>query len=132
MSFKDETEEQESAYVPSSDGAIKKAEEENLKVIFPEENELLLDFDNSVAYDHFENVIHILEEYWGVVSRKESPSLSGKPGHVHVIVRLNTQLTSLERIAIQAALGSDGKRELLGIVRVHHDDPHPTLFLENQ
>lgn len=57
-----------------------------------------------------------------------SVSPSGKQDHSHVIVRLRREVTPMERILIQAFLGSDLKREALSWVRLVNDDPNPTIF----
>lgn len=58
-----------------------------------------------------------------------TPSKSGgEKQHIRVFLPFNVE--PVERIALQAALGSDGVRELLSLRRVRGDDPHPTLFAE--
>lgn len=119
-------------YVPaSSKEALERAERDNLRVVLPAEDELLIDIDNSLDYEYFQQKARgTLDSFFGVESVKESPSMNGKPGHLHLIVKLKGKVSEMERIALQAAIGSDRKRELLAVVRVLADDPHPSLFLE--
>lgn len=119
-------------YLPSSEEALKNAKKNRQKVRTPAEDELLLDFDNSVDYDFFEKQLSVLGQYWGVEKHEQYPSISGKPGHLHVIVKLKAKVTPLERIALQACLGSDRKRELLGIVMLHNHDPFPTFLIRSK
>lgn len=121
------------AYLPSSEDNLKWAEDNGLVNIFPEDNQLLLDFDNSVDYDYFEQEgVDILRQFWGVKKIETKPSASGKLGHLHVRVTLAKNITQMERLALQAALGSDRKRELLGIAMTNAGDPHPTFFSQKE
>lgn len=61
----------------------------------------------------------------------ESPSKSGLP-HRHITITFDFDLTQWQRLAFQAALGSDTKRECLGCIMTLAGDEHPTLFLEHK
>jgi hypothetical protein len=117
-------------YIPKVSVALERAEKENLNVNYPEENELFLDFDSSTDYEHFEQMRFILDEHWGVASQTETPSMSGRPGHIHMRVQLRIALTTMERLALQAMLGSDRKHELLSLAMYKAGEQRPTLFLE--
>ncbi len=120
-----------SYYVPESTGTIEEATIDGLKVVYPEQDELLLDFDNSQDYDYFmETAQGILAQFWGVRKVETAPSASGEPGHLHCRVTLEKSITPMERFALQAALGSDRKRELLGIAMLNNEDPHPTFLIQ--
>lgn len=121
------------AYVPLSADAIEAAQDRGLSTIFPKENELLLDFDNSLDYDYFQETGRgILSQFWGIKKVEEKPSTSNKLGHVHVRVTLRKKIEPMERFALQAALGSDRKRELLGIAMLNNEDPHPTFLIQRE
>lgn len=123
----------EDAYVPLSADAIEAAEDRGLSTIFPAEDELLLDFDNSLDYDYFQETGRdILSQFWGIKKVEEKPSASNRPGHIHVRVTLENIITPMERFALQAALGSDRKRELLGIALLKNEDPHPTFLIQRE
>jgi hypothetical protein len=79
----------------------------------------------------FDRGMDVMIKHFNAQVIKSTPSRSGLPKR-HLIVRLNRPVSNAERIALQAALGSDPVREILGIVRVQHNDPHPTLFLESK
>jgi len=49
-----------------------------------------------------------------------------------VVVTLERNVEPMERILIQAFLGSDLKREALSWVRIVNNDPNPTLFFEKK
>lgn len=48
----------------------------------------------------------------------------------HIRIQLPWELTDWERIAWQAALGSDPVRELLSCLRLRKGDAHPTMLIE--
>lgn len=115
---------------PNSQRAIEQAKQEKLEVVFPKKNQLQLDIDNDAAYAVYEAHYDIVDGYWGISYTDEQPSRSGKPGKKHITVTLSREVTNKERIALQAFLGSDLKREVLSFVQEEEGDPHPTLFLE--
>ena len=101
-------------------------------VVFPKANQLFVDIDdvNGTNWFHM-NISKIVEHCVGGETQVEwKPSPSGKLDHSHVVVTLPRDVTAMERIAMQAFLGSDLKREALSWVRLVNDDPNPTLFFE--
>jgi len=115
----------------SSDTAYREAADDNLDVVLPEPYDLFVDIDNEAAYKQFDKGMDFVIKHFNGRIIKNTPSRSGLPKR-HIIVRLGGHVADAERIALQAALGSDPVREILGIVRVQHKDPHPTLFLEKK
>lgn len=116
-----------------SDGAFEQAERDgNLEVILPAANELQIDIDNEDNEQFFHQNLPKVSEYVGVYTWEEGPSRSGEPERKHITVKLNRDVTPLERILLQAVLGSDLRRELLSYCRWTIDDPHPTLFFEKK
>lgn len=115
-----------------SELAYKQADEENLQVVLPKSNQLFVDIDNEIQYATFERNFRTLEEFYEVKNAKETPSKSGQPGRCHITVTLLEDIDSRERLLLQAFLGSDLKREFLGLQRVKTNDPAPTLFLEKK
>lgn len=103
------------------------------QVIHPAPNELFLDIDSYEALSFMnEQLLGTLGDdttlNLEVVSRM--PSRSGE-GHWHVVLRSRTRtFTPAERIALQACLGSDLKRELYSLVR-HLKGEEGTTFYEN-
>lgn len=115
----------------SSETAYREAADDNLEVVLPEPYDLFIDIDDEDAYKRFDKAMDCIINHFNGQVIKNTPSRSGLPKR-HIVVRLDRHVTDAERIALQAALGSDPVREILGIVRVQHKDPHPTLFLENK
>lgn len=113
-----------------SSGAFTHAELNGEVVVLPLPNQLLIDIDDEVSWTHFNVNITKVHEYIGVLDQREKPSRSGDPNRRHITVDLYRDVTPMERILLQAVLGSDLRRELLSYCRITIDDPHPTLFLE--
>ncbi len=114
---------------PNSQRAIEEALINNLLVVYPAEDELQIDIDNEHSYLVYVKQMDIMKKYLGAIETKVEASRSGLPKR-HITVKLNHSVTMLERIALQACLGSDRVRELLSLVQYQNGDPHPVLFLE--
>jgi len=115
--------------MPNSQRAINVALSEGLTVRLPEANELLIDIDNEHSFMLYQKQMDILEKYVGTNGSKVTESRHGLPGR-HIVVTLDHDITETERLLLQACLGSDRVRELLGYVQMKNGDAHPTLFLE--
>lgn len=95
----------------------------------PAGNELFLDIDSAEDAEFFASQLLILEENIGIEGFVSTVSKSGLP-HRHVVVTLARDVTTLERIALQAMLGSDRKHELLSFLDMQKGMEKPTLFFE--
>lgn len=109
----------------------KKAQDENLMIVYPEDNVLQIDIDNEHSYLVFQNQMKILCNFLKVLNWIDNPSKSGLPKR-HITVHLDKSVTPLERIALQAMLGSDRIRELLGFIRLNRGELRPTCFFERK
>ena len=117
---------------PNSEKARQLAEKENLLVVLPQPNELQLDIDNAESGNVFKRHYQILDKYIGIEKVEEHASRHGGD-RKHITVTLKRPVLSLlERIALQAMLGSDRKRELLSLIESELGDETPTLFLEEK
>lgn len=116
---------------PNSARALQEAEENNLQVVFPGEDELLIDIDSNRALDVYHAMKPLLERYYGVKDEEITVSRSGLPKR-HITVKLFRTLGIEERILLQVLMGSDRVREFLSLVQANNADPHPTLFLEKK
>jgi hypothetical protein len=108
------------------------AAERGQQVVLPKANELFIDIDNDDSYAWFTMACQILDENeieYTVTQRPPSRS-----GGEHIYVELTDwELTPLERIAFQAVMGSDRKRELLSLLRLFMAIPRPpTVFFEQE
>jgi hypothetical protein len=111
--------------------AIASAEKEGLTAVYPGENELQIDIDNEQSYLFFMKQYETLGWLLETQNFEEHPSKSGLPRR-HITVRLRKSVTPVERICLQACLGSDRVRELLGYVRRKRGESRPTLFFEKE
>jgi len=124
----DEEEMEEYASLHSSE-AIKEAEENGGEVLFPSPNQLYLDLDSEESVNLFLNNLNMLDRHISINQCGYQESRT--PGKYHGIVELNAPVMSdMERVLLQAILGSDPKREFLSYMRILKRDPHPTLFIE--
>ena len=115
-----------------SESAYKKAEAEDLKVVLPEPNQLFIDIDNDFAMALFEkNYTDFVQWYCPTGDPVITPSKSGGERR-HVTITVKDHLKPKERLILQAFLGSDLKREFLGLQRIKAGDKNPTLFLEKK
>lgn len=118
-----------SQFPPNSESAYSKATLMGLVVVTPEPNQLQIDIDSDVAYAVYKQNLETLKQFFPVASIEEHPSKSGGEKRHVTITLIKPVMSNMERILLQACLGSDGIRELLSYVQVF--DPHPILFLEN-
>jgi hypothetical protein len=102
-------------YIVDLEVALHKAAKEGLAIATATDTMLQLDFDTEEAYDEFLNVeasrlILMFKVKRIIVTESRS-------GNKHVYVHLNQSLPAFARIALQAALGSDRKREFMNVIR---------------
>ena len=116
--------------VTNSIDVIREAEAQGFVAVRPGLNQLQLDIDDDAAYQTYVRNSGILRKYWLVKDVQERPSKSGQSGHRHITITLGRNVSDVERIALQAVLGSDLKREQFSLVRILEKDPLPTLFFE--
>ncbi len=108
------------------------ATENNLDVIFPAADELFLDIDDYSSARAYEENKDVVEKSHGILGVKVTSSRSGN-GRKHYVVTLESIITSpLERIALQATLGSDRRREANSLRRWREGEQTPTLFFEKK
>lgn len=115
-------------YNIQSAAAFEQAGREGREVVLPKPNQLFIDIDSEAGFALFMAQIERLRQF-EFAYMTITPSASGFPNR-HIVVDLDRDLADTERIAFQAAMGGDPIRELLGLIRISHGDPHPTLFLE--
>jgi hypothetical protein len=116
---------------------IAKWEAEGLVITYPADNELQIDIDSAEDMARHEKswtcLVRNIDREAGSLCltedcRRITTSRSGTGKHVRIM--LPFPLTPLERIAFQAAMGSDAVRELLSIFRLRMGDQNPTLLVE--
>lgn len=100
----------------NTDEAIEEAVKNGFEVVYAEPNTLLIDLDDEASIQKFNNNLSILRDMFGSTVVR---LWNSKSGNKHAVVTLlGAQLTDIERVALQTAMGSDCKRELLAIKRI--------------
>ena len=104
---------------------------EDLQVVLPKYNELLIDIDTPEQLKVYEQVFNLLTTLgYDLIERSNTVSKGGVGRHITVVLNGSRVLTKLESIALQAILGSDPLREAFSFKRLDDGYPHPTLFYE--
>ena len=101
-------------------------------VVLPANNQLQIDIDSDEHYAAFVRSAEVVLRNWSdacEIEIEDHPSSSGLPCR-HITLTLPFAVNPWQRIALQAALGSDPVRELLSATRMLRGDIHPTLFVE--
>ena len=108
------------------------AVDNQLDVVFPQADELFLDIDNVASGLVYEENKDIVDQSHGILGVIVSDSRSGQ-GKKHYVVKLKRPVTTIERIALQAILGSDRRREANSLRRhILDGELTPTLFFEKK
>lgn len=118
-------------YDPDDDSSeyIAQQQAAGFVVRIPGPCELQIDLDTDAHYATHRRAMEIFDRKVIGAKVRETTSRSGKR-HVHI--ELPFAIDPWQRIAWQAALGSDPVRELLSSVRVLNGDSAPTLFVETK
>ena len=85
-------------------------------VIRSDDHTLLLDLDGAEALRRYTSLLPWVMEN-GIVTEEIETWESGSPGHYHVMLKLPGPLDLGLRLMLQAALGSDPKKEILSMLR---------------
>ena len=122
-------------YRESREEYMARKEEEGYKIFLPGPNELLLDIDDQESFEEFKIRFgrlsdEIYSDGGGLPSYEEFNSKT--EGHKHICVTMPFEVNNIERICLQALLGSDHVREILSLFRYWRKDPHPTLLARKE
>lgn len=111
--------------------AIKEAKEKGLIIIYPEDDELLINIDTKEQLEIFIERTEYLTRFFEFDFEIDE-SQSGPP-HYHIRVKFEDMiLDDMDRIFLQLFLGSDPTREFLSFLRIQKGEDYPTLFLEKK
>lgn len=127
-----------SSVIQGSDNAEDAAKALELKaapgyeVVVAEPDELQIDYDIPYPGDAWETlpesfkiVFKVLRENGMVRYFRRYKS---KSGNLHVLVKLSDELPEVERVALQAAFGSDPLRETLNLIAIRKQVKNPILL----
>lgn len=114
----------------SIDKALRQAQVQgfNVEVVFGNDQLLTLDLDSDMALAVYEENLPILQQHMGCreIARWRSKSGIGW----HAVVELDQPYHYTWRAGLQAMLGSDPKRELLGYCNVNNRDSEPFVLFK--
>jgi hypothetical protein len=96
-------------------------------VLYASDTTLLIDLDDNEAYNTFLDQLELLEDL-GTDWFSGYDILASRNGNKHAVVRLSEPMPLIERLLLQACLGSDRKRELLSYVGMLRGQPRPSLL----
>lgn len=100
------------------------------QVVLADDKTFMLDYDDKpydgILPEQFYTILHIL--YQAVGSNNYFETFASKGGNTHVVIHLEAPMPIVERIAWQAAFGSDPKREALHLLSVSRGELNPILL----
>lgn len=101
------------------------AASEGLKIVFPEQGQLLIDLDTNEQLKQFIAMyIRYAKDHW------DSWFTISKNGKIHAYIDTKSLLNDCERVALQACFGSDPIRTWFSLQRIAADIDQPTLLYE--
>lgn len=113
-----------------NDNAEVKAAELGLIVVAPGPRQLLADIDTEADYLYLQTQIsRLVSNGVAITITRDTPSKSGLPKR-HITLEVDHDISDIERIALQACLGSDRVREILSLCRVYRGTSPATVFFE--
>jgi hypothetical protein len=108
------------------DKAIEKAEAKGMTVYGGSENVLLLDLDTPESQERYTTMRQTLDSMFGIV---EEESWESKSGNQHKLVRISVPVPDpAMRVALQAACGSDPRRELFAVALMQGGREQPSYL----
>jgi hypothetical protein len=97
------------------------------QVVVPKHDELQIDLDTPASIEQYNRMMAGFKDQ---LKLEEIDSWASKSGNRHVIVRFPKTLSSEMRIALQACLGSDPKREILSLMRVMSGSKYTSVLFK--
>lgn len=111
------------------DAMEEKAESLGLKVIVPPCNSLALDLDTDDQFAVYQRNFEVFKRHSEDLVAEVFETAS-KSNHRHIYIKLKRALPMHQRLALQAALGSDPMKELLGNLRTELGEGTPIAMFE--
>lgn len=99
-----------------------------LIIVEPEPRQLQLDIDVKLS-DSYYHVLHVIGELNPILSGYRTTS---KSGNTHEYITLSRDITPIERLLMQACLGSDPMREILTYKNILDGNPRPQFLFERK
>ena len=99
--------------------------------IMATDKQLFVDIDTELHYEMFQHQIKLLKKHFYFKSISIAPSKQGLP-HRHITIDMVDSYSVLERVALQACLGSDPTREMLSVRRAINKEENVVVFFEKR
>lgn len=118
----------------ANEHAVKRAKQQDCTIEYAHDLVLQLDLDGDDAFRTFQKQFALLHQLGMFPDVVEAYTVRwSRNGNRHVTINLLEELGVVKRLLLQALLGSDIKREMLGYARVLQGDEHPIcLFRPNK
>lgn len=113
----------------SQEAAERDAAKADCYIVLPKPNELFVDIDSEEAMQLFQRNVKRLADFIDLGYEVKPSKSGGECRHITVTLARHVH-SEYERIAMQAFLGSDPRRELLSWARVETKQKNPTKFFE--
>ncbi len=110
------------------ENAVDKAKRLGLLLVEPKPDELFVDIDSRRAMDEFLNRLSRFISVYKGTTVQYTTSVGGN-WHAYVTVP-GWSFTMDQRVAMQAALGSDPLREMIAMKHHHEGYAYPSVFFE--
>lgn len=108
---------------------IQEAKRAKMEIVRGDDHTLVFDLDSEEAYQTFRERVHFLEAKFGMIHLEVTKS---KSGNYHALATLDPTFPPVDPLlsfAIQACMGSDWKKEMLGVLRtVNYQHSDSLLF----
>lgn len=108
--------------------AIDAAEQAGFTIRVAAADELLLDLDTEAAEAQFNKHLPLVDALFGVL-RTERWLSKSREAH-HVVIKLRDVVSNETRLGLQAALGSDGQREIINLKRIQIGETRPSVLFK--
>lgn len=107
--------------------SFKRATDAGLEIVKPGATDIQIDLDTPIVPDTFMHRVMMAEDL-GLVKKFSEKATPSKGGNWHVTLQATRPLTPLDRLMLQALLGSDWKREMLSYQRYLNGDMEPSVL----
>lgn len=112
---------------------LERAAKRGDRIVVPDAYTLQVDLDSPKALQSFGSQLALLRRRSSIANKwKIRITDSAQRGHCHITIRTASRMSLKVRIALQALLGSDLKRELMNWMRVEKRQKLPILFFERE
>ena len=99
-------------------------EDQEWEVVVADDMTLMLDYDQPTVPMQYDRIVGNL-----FANFKQINTYTSRSGNLHILIHLSTPLTALERVAWQAALGSDPIREACHLNSLQKQELNPILLV---